>query len=203
MHIFGLFEQGSGGASGLGIGLTLVRELLKMHGGSVEAHSAGIDQGSEFVVSLPLVHAPTELEENPIAMENTEMPPGAAAKILIVNDNRDAADLVGMALEELGHTVRIAYTPDQAQELVSGCTAALVNLAMPAMDGFELAPLLRRIEPSVALIAMTGFNDDRHRGAAEHVGFKHYVLKPVDLGHLDGLLRAVALEASRKRSSLP
>jgi len=198
-HIFGLFEQGSGRASGLGIGLTLVRELVRMHGGTVEAYSAGIDQGSEFVVSLPLVQAPAEIDE--LTAAEDPMPPGASARVLIVDDNRDAADLVGMALEELGHTVRIAYTPDQAQELVSGCTAALVDLAMPAMDGFELAPLLRRLEPGLALIAVTGYDDDRHRGAAEHIGFKHYVLKPVDMGKLDALLRAVAVEASRKRAA--
>jgi YesN/AraC family two-component response regulator len=86
---------------------------------------------------------------------------------------------------------------------VSGCAVALVDLAMPAMDGFELAPLLRRIEPGLALIAVTGFNDSRHRSAAEQLGFKHYLVKPVDLGQLDGLLRAVAVEASRKRAASP
>ena len=199
-HIFGLFEQGSGGTSGLGIGLTLVRELMKMHGGAVEAYSAGIDQGSEFVISVPLVHEPAEIHERPAAVARQEASPGASASVLIVDDNRDAADLVGMALEELGHTVRVAYTPDSAQELVSGCTVALVDLAMPAMDGFELAPLLRRLEPSIALIAMTGYNDERHRDAAAHIGFKHYVLKPVDINQLDALVRAVAAEASKKRA---
>jgi PAS domain S-box-containing protein len=202
-HIFGLFEQGTGSASGLGIGLTLVRELVKMHGGTVEAYSAGIDQGSEFVVSLPLVHAPAEIDEGPQLATAAEIPAGASARVLIVDDSQDSADLVGMALEELGHTVRIAYTAEKAQELVSGCTVALVDLAMPAMDGFELAPLLRRIEPGLALIAVTGFNDSRHRSAAEQLRFKHYLVKPVDLGQLDGLLRAVAVEASRKRAASP
>jgi PAS domain S-box-containing protein len=199
-HIFGLFEQGSGGTSGLGIGLTLVRELMRMHGGTVEAYSAGIDQGSEFVISLSLVHEPAEMEETPAAAV-TERSPATAASVLIVDDNRDAADLVGMALEELGHAVRIAYSAEKAQELVSGCVVALVDLAMPTMDGFALAPLLRRLEPSIALIAMTGYNDDHHRGAAEQVGFKHYVLKPVDIGELDELVRAVAVEASKKRAA--
>ncbi len=202
-HIFGLFEQGGSRASGLGIGLTLARELVVMHGGAIEAHSAGRDQGSEFVVSLPIVKEPPAMPLETQMAHDASARAAGASLVLIVDDNRDAADLVGMALEELGHRVVVAYTADRAQELVTSCTAALVDLAMPGMDGFELAPRLRRIEPALTLIAMTGFNDERHREAAEHVGFKHYVLKPVDIGQLDGLLRTAAAEAAVKRPPLP
>jgi PAS domain S-box-containing protein len=198
-RIFGLFEQGAvTSPSGLGIGLTLVRELVKLHGGRIEARSEGVDQGSEFVVTLPLLdEIPAEA---PIQVDEARPPTGGGARVLIVDDNRDAADLVGMALEELGYRVQIAYSAEQAQEMASGCAVALIDLAMPDMDGFELAPRLRRQVPDLELFALTGFGDRRNRESAEQAGFQHYVLKPVDISSLDDMLRN-ALAARSKRAA--
>jgi PAS domain S-box-containing protein len=196
-RLFGLFEQGQAiTASGLGIGLTLVRELVRLHGGTIEARSEGANQGSEFVVTLPITDAPTELPPQ------LEAPRQAndGARLLIVDDNRDAADLIGITLEDLGYKVSIAYTAEEAMDLVAGCAIALIDLAMPEMDGFELAPRLRRLVPDLELFAMTGFGDRRNREAAERAGFQHYVIKPVDIASLDKLLRA-ALAARAERTA--
>jgi PAS domain S-box-containing protein len=189
-RIFGLFEQGSpASGSGLGIGLALVRELVKMHDGTIEAHSAGTNQGSEFIINLPLVERPPVAEEAAAGSKPEPMVEGGV-RLLIVDDNHDAADLIGMALEELGHEVRVAYTARAAEEAVAGCSFALVDLGMPDIDGFRLAPRLRSLVPGLRLIALTGFGDDRNRAAAQRAGFHHYVLKPVDMTELDALLRS-------------
>jgi CheY-like chemotaxis protein len=190
-RIFGLFEQGTS-TSGLGIGLTLVRELVRMHGGTIQAQSGGENQGSEFIITLPLITRPldafTPLPERRLPARSGSDP----ARVLIVDDNRDAADLLGSALEELGHDVAIAYSADAALALMPGRDAALVDLAMPGMNGFELVPELRRIAPDAELFAVTGFGDDANRAHAAAAGFQHYALKPVELGDIDSLLRAAA-----------
>jgi len=190
-HIFGLFEQGGATTSpgGLGIGLTLVRELVRLHGGTIEARSEGKDRGSEFIMHLPIVEEPVRRQEPAVKVRLGNR--DGAARVLIVDDNRDAADLVGLCLEDMGHQVSIAYSAARAQELVAGCTVALVDLAMPDLDGFQLAPLLRVAEPRVMLVALSGFGDDRSRAAAEKAGFEDYMMKPVDTAALDIFLRAV------------
>jgi PAS domain S-box-containing protein len=194
-RIFGLFEQGgsgNGSPAGLGIGLTLARELVKMHGGNIVARSGGADQGAEFLIDLPLRADPRVGPEQVASVEEGAVRRAdGAARVLIVDDNQDAADLVGMSLAELGHQVSIAYTADRAEELVGQCSVALVDLSMPEITGFELAPRLRARAPDVELCALTGFGDDRHRAAAEEAGFQHYILKPVDITELDALLRSL------------
>jgi PAS domain S-box-containing protein len=199
-RIFGLFEQGgSQGAPGLGIGLTLVRELVKMHGGSIVARSGGPNQGAEFIITLPTL-ASDAVDLESAAPTQPERRVDGAARLLIVDDNRDAADMVGMTLEELGHEVSIAYTAEMAEQLVAGCVVALVDLAMPGTSGFELAPRLRAAEPDVELVALTGFGDERNRADAEQAGFHHYVLKPVDIAGLDVLVRDLAARRARRRA---
>ncbi|HKE19922.1 MAG TPA: ATP-binding protein [Kofleriaceae bacterium] len=196
-RVFGLFEQGGEkGASGLGIGLTLVRELVRMHGGCIVARSDGTNRGAEFIVSLPTVARPAA-EPTDGAPADLEWRSEGAAQILIVDDNRDAADMVAMSLEELGHQVAVAYSADTAAKLVVGCTVALVDLAMPVTSGFELAPRLRAIAPELELIALTGFGDARNRADAEQAGFHHYVLKPVDIPGLDVLVRQLVAARAR------
>jgi CheY-like chemotaxis protein len=195
-RIFGLFEQATSG-SGLGIGLTLVRELIRQHGGTIEARSSGENLGSEFVISLPILDQPDVAPGENAGWASPRPSAGDPARVLIVDDNRDAADLLGSSLEALGHDVAIAYCADAAMALMPGRDAALVDLAMPGMTGFELAPELRRLAPTAELFAVTGFGDDRNRARASEAGFQHYALKPVELYSLDSLLRAAAGKRAR------
>lgn len=187
-RIFDMFEQvGVTTTTGLGIGLSLARELVKLHGGTIEARSDGLNRGSEFIISLPLADSKRVFQ--PASSPASSASAGDAVDVLIVDDNCDAADLLSEGLASLGHRVTIAYSAEQALYQVSGCTVALIDLAMPVMDGFALASKMRRLMPRLRLIALTGFSDDTNRTAAQRAGFQQYVLKPVNLGALDALLR--------------
>ena len=150
-HIFELFVQVDHAATrsqgGLGIGLTLVKNLVEMHHGTVEAHSDGLGQGSEFVIRLPLM--PQE-EHQRTEEENGEAPHEPARssghRLLVVDDNRDAADSLAMLLRLQGHEVRVAHDGPAALEMVKGYRPALVflDIGMPGMDGYEVARRLRQ-----------------------------------------------------------
>ena len=179
---------------GLGIGLTLVKRLVEMHGGTVEARSAGPGQGSEFVVRLP-AHAGTELAPRVAALPAAGAPL-ATRRILVADDNRDAADSLAFMLRVAGHEVRVAYDGQQALDLAETFrpSLALVDIGMPRVDGYETVRRLRE-KPwgkDMLLIALTGWGqaDDRNRSAA--AGFDHHVVKPVDPSMLERLLAAPA-----------
>ena len=114
---------------------------------------------------------------------------GDALRVLVVDDNRDAAEMLGMSLEQLGHQVIVVFSADGALEQAQGASVALVDLAMPGVDGFELAQRLRRSAPELRLIAVTGFGDEHNRAAAGRAGFDRYLVKPVKLLELDAILR--------------
>ena len=167
---------------GLGIGLTLVKQLVEMHAGRVSVHSDGLGQGSRFDVWLPLREAPAT-SQRPSVTE-----PAAAARqrrILVLDDNRDAADTLAMMLELLGHHVQRLYDPVQATAVVQTFDPELVflDIGMPAINGFELATQLRALPGGEdrLLIAVTGWGqpDDRRRTTA--AGFDHHLVKPPEL----------------------
>jgi CheY-like chemotaxis protein len=183
--------QGRAGG-GLGIGLTLVRSLVAMHGGSVGVVSAGRGKGSEFVVRLPLSVA-TEAS----ASAPRQAPAGAAAahRVLVVDDNVDAADSLGMVLELLGAEVRVVNSgPDALATMASYApTVVVLDIGMPGMDGYEVARRIRG-DPrndGLTLIAMTGWgqDDDRRRTRAE--GFDHHLIKPPDIVALQAVLASI------------
>jgi PAS domain S-box-containing protein len=187
--IFGLFEQAEvrGAAPGLGLGLSLVRELVLLHGGEVRALSQGPGHGSEFIVSLPLV---------PIAEIQPEesarlVAAGQPVTVLVADDNVDAAEILGLTLQQLGHDVVVATSGSEAIERAAErpVSVALLDLDMPDIDGFEVARRLRANRPDVRLVAVTGFSDERSRQRAVMAGFEHYLLKPLDLPTVDALLR--------------
>src|SRR5207237_388511 len=140
-RVFDLFAQADGtlqrAQGGLGIGLTLVRRLVELHGGTVTAHSDGPGKGSEFVVRLPL--AGEARPESP-APEAGPRPAAAARRILVVDDNRDAADSLGLLLRFLGHAVRVANDGPSALEAAGAFRPAVVllDIGMPGMDGYEV-----------------------------------------------------------------
>jgi signal transduction histidine kinase/CheY-like chemotaxis protein len=172
---------------GLGIGLTLVRTLVEMHGGRVEAHSDGPGTGTEFVVSLPALE--DSLAEPQPAGALREMP---ARRVMIVDDNRDAAEMLGALLEALGAIVQVVDSGRAALDMLDGFDpdAVLLDIGMPEMDGYEVARRLRA-QPDRAgtlLIALTGWGQDQDQENAKAAGFNHHLVKPPDIDRLRELL---------------
>jgi CheY-like chemotaxis protein len=176
---------------GLGIGLALVKSLVELHGGHISVHSDGIGKGSRFEVCLP------HMAEQVPAIEAGahELRPGSAEKVLtvmVVDDNVDAAHMLGMFLEALGHRVLIEHHPWQAIERarIETPDVFLLDIGLPEMDGKELARRLRS-DPGTAralFIAVTGYSQEQDRDAALNAGFDHHFAKPVDSTRLAGLL---------------
>ena len=179
---------------GLGIGLTLVKRLVELHGGTVEARSAGPGRGSEFVVRLP--EHPEAAMPTRVAALPEAATPAAGRRILVADDNRDAADSLAFMLRLAGHEVRIAYDGQQAIDMAEAFrpALALIDIGMPRLNGYETARRLRAkpYGETMLLIALTGWGqaDDRNRSLA--AGFDHHIVKPVDPSMLERLLAAPA-----------
>ncbi|MCE3284256.1 MAG: putative histidine kinase, hybrid, partial [Steroidobacteraceae bacterium] len=195
-RVFQMFEQveGTGGRSegGLGIGLSLVKGLVELHGGTVAAHSAGPGHGSEFTVTLPCV--PTSEDPSMPAEIRVSAAEPAGRRILLVDDNRDAADSLALLLGLEGHDVRVAYAGRPAIEVAHEFRpeVAVLDLGLPDLSGYDVARLLRQ-DPAlgrIELIALTGWGQEEHRKRALEAGFDHHVTKPVDLEHLARLLQS-------------
>ncbi|MFM0045806.1 PAS domain S-box protein [Paraburkholderia sediminicola] len=191
--IFELFVQEkdkqSSGEGGLGIGLTLCKSLIGLHGGSIIASSAGEGCGSSFTLSLPLAAAPAEKRVDEAGAAASEVSP---LRILLVDDNRDSADSLAMLLQLKGHEVRIAYDGPQALEVAPRLAPhlALIDLAMPKMDGYATLAALREM-PALAgtvFAAMTGFGHASDREQTRVAGFDTHLVKPVELALFDALL---------------
>jgi len=181
---------------GLGIGLTLVKQLVEMHGGTIRVDSPGLGQGSEFVVTLPLREIVSE--PMPVAAPTLHRTRAGARRILVLDDNRDAADTLAMMLELLGHEVSRLYDPHEAIEEVERFDPDLVclDIGMPSLSGYDLARQLR-VQPrgdSRVLVAVTGWGqpDDRRRTA--EAGFDHHLVKPPDLD----IVRTICEELSSR-----
>jgi signal transduction histidine kinase len=186
-RIFGLFTQLNRSLDrsegGLGIGLALVRRLVELHGGSVQALSDGPGLGSEFVVALPVLRVGTvpepQEEESP---EESERAPGC--RVLVADDNHDSAESLGMLLEMAGHEVRLAYDGQEALESADRFLpdVMLLDIGLPKLDGFEVASRLRKDNryDSMLLVAVTGYGTDSDRERARAAGFDHHLVKPVD-----------------------
>jgi len=176
--------------SGLGIGLTLVKNLVEMHGGTVEVNSAGVGQGSEFVVRLPMVVEPLKrLVPEPTVSEPATT---TARRILVVDDNRDSAMSLGELLELTGHETCIAY---DGLEAVKAATTfrpdmVLLDIGLPKLNGYEVCRKLRE-QPwgkGIVVIALTGWGQDEDRNKSKAAGFDAHLLKPVDHAVLRKLL---------------
>jgi CheY-like chemotaxis protein len=176
---------------GLGIGLTLVKRLVELHGGSVQARSAGPGQGTEFIVRLPEHIGERAASPRPRESEPPRAVP-RGQRILIADDNRDAADSLAVMLRIVGHEVRTAYDGVQAIDLAEAFRPglALLDIGMPRMNGYDAAKRIRG-QPfgrDVVLVALTGWGqpEDKHR--SQLAGFDHHLVKPVDPSILERLL---------------
>jgi PAS domain S-box-containing protein len=184
-HIFDLFTRVHPDErvkrSGLGIGLSLARQLAELHGGRIEVVSEGADCGSEFTVYLPAAPPPPAVDPAP---ENEAAPPVERRRVLVVDDNRDAADSLAMILEMSGTEVAVAYDGAQALVLIDEeePDVVLMDIGMPGMDGYELARRIRATPGGdrFRLVALTGWGqaDDKKRALAS--GFDEHLTKPVD-----------------------
>ncbi|MEO8178827.1 MAG: PAS domain S-box protein [Deltaproteobacteria bacterium] len=180
---------------GLGIGLSLVRSLVTMHGGSVEARSVGLGQGSEFIVRLPLAEHPGLDIARSVRPGDAEAAVPPMVGILVVDDNQDSADSLGALLSYLGADVRIAYDGQSALEALRTYRPSVVvlDLGMPGLDGYEVADRVRR-DPDLCdltLIALTGWGQEQDRRRSREAGFDHHLVKPVDLEALKTLLASL------------
>ena len=185
-RLFNLFTQGertlARSQGGLGIGLTVVRKLVELHGGTVTAHSEGAGKGSEFVVRLPGVLEGTGHEPREAAPR--ALPAVAARRVLVVDDNVDAAESVAMLLRLWGHQVRIAHTGPEAMRAAEEFRPALIvlDIGLPGMNGYDVAQHLRKqpLFRNTVLAAMTGYGQENDRRRSREVGFDHHFTKPVD-----------------------
>jgi CheY-like chemotaxis protein len=190
-RVFEPFVQGEPGldrsAGGLGLGLTLVRQLAVLHGGSARADSAGPGRGSTLTVRLPAIAAPRDARSAAVSA------PTAARDILIVEDNPDARESLRRLLELQGHRVRVAAEGRSALAAIRAAApeVALVDLGLPGMDGYELARLIRaEARRRILLIALTGYGAPEDRRRSAESGFDLHLVKPLDGEELEQALRA-------------
>ncbi|MFC4931239.1 PAS domain S-box protein [Massilia sp. GCM10023247] len=210
--LFEMFNQGRHGMDyaqgGLGIGLNLVRRLTEKHGGSVSAASEGANRGSTFTLRLPLAPAgpaPGASPALPAAPAQTEAPaPGRCLRILVADDNQDAADLLAQLLQSQGHAVRTVHDGSAALAAAQAEVPdlALLDIGMPGLTGYEVASALRKLPAlrHTVLAAVTGWGAQHDRARAREAGFDHHMTKPVDFQNLDRLLARILDGRRAKRA---
>lgn len=197
-QVFEIFTQvGSAidrAEGGLGIGLALVRGLVTLHGGTVSAHSAGLGQGSEFSIRMPAsCVVAAQVDEGAAPRTIAQAAPGCC-RVLLVDDNQDAADTLALVLESHGHTTCVAYTGEDgiAQARTHGPQVVVLDIGLPDLTGYEVARALRA-EPAcraALLLAVTGWGQDADRQRALDAGFDHHLTKPVDADRVQQLIVA-------------
>jgi signal transduction histidine kinase len=189
-RLFDLFVQGARSLDrsegGLGIGLSVVKRLVEMHGGQITAQSRGPQQGSTFEIRLPLIAPPHA------AASQRPAPPVSGKRILVVDDNQDAADTLAELFGLDGHSTEVAYT---GREAIARATATrpdvvLLDVGLPDMTGFEVASRLRSILKSTQLVAVTGYGQSEDVRRASSAGFDAHVIKPVDFERLAQIIAA-------------
>ncbi|MDQ3027011.1 MAG: ATP-binding protein [Pseudomonadota bacterium] len=203
-HVFDIFTQEGRSLDhaqgGLGIGLTVVRSLVELHGGTVNATSPGLGLGSEFSVVIPLMaNPPLEIP----AMSNEQLEaPGRSLRIVLIDDNVDANDSLNAVLRVMGHEVSTAFDGKAGFELVRDTHPQLVvcDIGLPGMDGYQIITRLRETVkgPMPYMIAVTGYGQPEDRARALASGFDHHLTKPVDV---EELLRLIAAQGERLRTS--
>jgi len=189
-HIFELFTQGDQSlahtSGGLGVGLTLVRRLVELHGGRIWAHSDGPGRGSEFTIRLPL----GEKSDDPAAADRRPADRCPSCRVLIVEDNVDAQETLRTFLEAEGHRVSVASDgPSGLAHAESGhFDVGLIDIGLPIMDGYEVARQIRARDPKTILVAVSGYGQAEDRQRSLETGFDTHLTKPVSPEHLTAVL---------------
>jgi CheY-like chemotaxis protein len=191
-RVFEIFTQVGGpspqGGDGLGVGLTLVKRLIEMHGGSVTAESPGPGRGSTFTLRFPVANQPADGSSKTA----TTTPPKRLRRILIVDDNRDAAESLAFLLRILGHEVRSVVSGEEALQVLNAFQSdvILLDLGMPGMTGYDLARRIReRPEGTAAvLVALSGWGQAEDRQRTKECGFNYHLVKPADLSDIERIL---------------
>jgi CheY-like chemotaxis protein len=208
-RVFDLFAQADHSLErtegGLGIGLTLVRSLVEMHGGSIMAKSSGLGEGSEFIVRLPLSN------ELPAPTSDTSPECGSTGsrslRVLVVDDHRDSAWSTAQVLESLGHETSVVHDGPAALEMVSANVfdIILLDIGLPGMDGYQVAERIREIHGRKRphLVALTGYGQDEDLVRSRKVGFDQHLVKPVMLETLHSLLENSEIGRDRAGSRSP
>jgi len=205
-RVFDLFVQGGQGIDrsqgGLGLGLTITRKLIERHGGTVTAYSAGAGMGSEFVVRLPKVDPPpcgATDHRSSVTREPSATNAAHRLRILVVDDNRDGAEMLAVALETMGFEVRTAADGPEALRIAEEFRPAIafLDIGLPVLDGYELAERIRRVPhlQGIRLIALTGYGQESDRRKSAAAGFHHHLVKPVDVHLIEAMLRGPASRA--------
>jgi CheY-like chemotaxis protein len=203
-HVFDLFTQAQRSVDraqgGLGLGLALVKNLVELHGGTVLCTSPGLGQGSTFEVALPLMAPATQAAPRAATPDTAGAAPGGRRplRLLVVDDNVDAAATLGMLLEACGYLVEVEHDSHRALERArqQRPDVALLDIGLPDMDGNELARRLRADAQTgaIVLVAVTGYGQEQDRRAAFEAGFDHHLVKPVDMDELAALLAGIEAE---------
>lgn len=196
-HIFQMFTQADrtvhGSSGGLGIGLTLVKRLIEMHGGTITAQSDGREKGSEFIVRVPTASA--SLQQPEIDSEEATTEPTKPIRILVVDDNQDSADSLGLLLKLLGNEVRVAHDGLAAVDLADEFQprVVLLDIGLPTLNGFEAAERIRQLPwgKQAIMIAVTGWGETVDRQRSKKAGFDYHLVKPVDPDVLTRLLQSL------------
>jgi two-component system CheB/CheR fusion protein len=197
--VFELFVQSSRtldrSAGGLGVGLTLVRALVAMHGGTVSAFSGGEGMGSEFVARIPLVAGDVEEEKAPISTSRRALPAGA--KVVVVEDNADSREMLCELLQHAGFACRTAENGTEGLALIEALRPeiAILDVGLPGMNGYELARRLRGSPncQNMWLLALTGYGQAQDRVLARDAGFDRHLVKPIDSGQLLKVLAEMSI----------
>lgn len=198
-HVFDLFSQAERAADrsqgGLGLGLALVKSLIESHGGKVSASSGGLGQGSTFTVQLSRLAPEALVSPSDDDKEESFEKTASALRIMIVDDNQDAANTLEMFLSMVGHDVEVAYDAHQALARADAVSPQvwLVDIGLPDMDGLELARQLRAspAAASASLIAVTGYSQGQDRKKSQEAGFDYHLVKPIDTVRLLALLTEI------------
>jgi PAS domain S-box-containing protein len=186
---------------GIGIGLALVKNLVSLHGGAIEAHSEGLGKGSHFIVRLPLTVSTVKSVGNGAISESAHETPAHAVtphRVLIVDDERSSADTLAMMLETLGQETQVAYNGQSALSIARSFQPEIVfsDIAMPGMDGFQLARELHAATKTTpTLVAVTGYGQEQDRRRTHEAGFQFHLVKPASLGDLREVLISSQLAA--------
>jgi hypothetical protein len=189
-HIFELFVQGDRALDrsqgGLGVGLAICKQLIEMHRGTVTAHSEGIGRGATFEIRLPLSEAVAQTGNDTTAR------PARAKRVLIVDDNQDAADSLALVLRFEGHEAIVAYSAQAAIETVQSLQPefVLLDIGLPNMDGYEVARRIRASGTAAHIVALTGYGQHEDRQRSADAGFAAHLVKPVDIATLRSMLTA-------------